>query len=70
MIFRSDLIDSATGTMQELVQQFHVQGTLSLCSEPRLRLRAGHLRVNVHVPGVSTIMALAEDWKEVISGVT
>ncbi|CAG9558247.1 unnamed protein product [Danaus chrysippus] len=66
----TDLIDSATGTMQELVQQFHVQGTLSLCSEPRLRLRAGDLRVNVHVPGVSTIRALADDWSDVISGAT
>ncbi|XP_045784582.1 vacuolar protein sorting-associated protein 13B [Maniola jurtina] len=61
----SDILDSATGTMEQLVQEFRVQGTVSLNNEKKLRLRAGDVRVALHVPRVCTLRALATDWIDV-----
>nr|XP_034839520.1 vacuolar protein sorting-associated protein 13B [Maniola hyperantus] len=61
----SDILDSATGTMEQLVQEFRVQGTVSLNNDKKLRLRAGDVRVALHVPRVCTLRALATDWIDV-----
>ena len=48
--------------MEQLIEEFRVQGTLSPAPEPRVRVRADDVRVALHVPRVSTIRSLADDW--------
>ncbi|CAH0716660.1 unnamed protein product, partial [Brenthis ino] len=58
----SDIIDSATGTMEQLIEEFRIQSSLSLFPEPRVRARVGDVRVALHVPRVSTLRSLLGDW--------
>ncbi|CAH2103450.1 unnamed protein product [Euphydryas editha] len=61
----SDIIDSATGTMEQFIEEFRIQGTVSLCKEPRLRLRVGDVRATLLVARMCTLRALIDDWSAV-----
>lgn len=64
-INRSDIIDCGTGTMEPLIEEFRIQGTITLCKEPRLRLRIGELRTTLLVARMCTLRALIDDWSAV-----
>ncbi|CAH2207647.1 jg5671, partial [Pararge aegeria aegeria] len=61
----SDILNSSTGSMEQLIEEFRMQGTVSLNNEQRLLLRAGDIRAAMHVQGVCTLQALAHDWIDV-----
>ncbi|VVC87784.1 unnamed protein product [Leptidea sinapis] len=60
---RCDVIDSATGTMVQFVDEFRIQGALYVCQPSKLRIRIGDVRLATHVPRIYTLRSLADDWK-------
>ncbi|XP_059059916.1 intermembrane lipid transfer protein VPS13B [Achroia grisella] len=62
----SSILDSATGTIEELVEEFRMQAAMSVGSAgPRVRCRATRVHVLLHVPRVRTLLSLAKDWEDV-----
>lgn len=51
--------------MGPLIEEFRIQGTITLCKEPRLRLRIGELRTTLLVARMCTLRALIDDWSAV-----
>ncbi|XP_050683023.1 uncharacterized protein LOC126978332 [Leptidea sinapis] len=58
-----DVIDSATGTMVQFVDEFRIQGALYVSQPSKLRIRIGDVRLATHVPRIYTLRSLADDWK-------
>ncbi|CAK1554618.1 unnamed protein product [Leptosia nina] len=58
----SDIIDSATGTLEPFITEFRSQGVLYLEKTPRLYVRASKIAIDINVPRVYTVRSLADDW--------
>ncbi|CAH0578321.1 unnamed protein product [Chrysodeixis includens] len=62
-----DIVDCSTGTMEQLVGEFRLQGgvTLSQLTQagPRTRVTTTGIHVSLHVPRLRTLQALALDWR-------
>ncbi|KAJ0183610.1 hypothetical protein K1T71_000033 [Dendrolimus kikuchii] len=63
----ADIMDCATGTMEQLVDEFRFQSGVavtnrSLCENPRTRVAASKVHVALHVPRLRTLHSLAADW--------
>ncbi|KAM3969019.1 vacuolar protein sorting 13B [Aphomia sociella] len=59
----SNILDCATGTIEELVEEFRMQTAVSVgANGPRVRCRTGRVHVQLHVPRVRTLHSLAKDW--------
>ncbi|XP_064076371.1 intermembrane lipid transfer protein VPS13B [Vanessa tameamea] len=61
----SDIIDSASGTMEKFINEFRAQGTVAYGVDNRIRFRVGDIRVVLHVARVSTLRSLVDDWNAV-----
>ncbi|XP_022832298.1 uncharacterized protein LOC111360569 [Spodoptera litura] len=63
----TDMIDSSTGTMEEIVEEFRLQGGLSDKQESLLTARYRVLTTGIHValqiPRLRTLQSLCQDWK-------
>ncbi|XP_075990406.1 vacuolar protein sorting 13B isoform X2 [Anticarsia gemmatalis] len=64
----SDIMDCATGTMEQLVDEFRVQAGVSCATEQpaRARVATTGVRVALHVPRMRTLHALLNDWNTVV----
>ncbi|XP_060809400.1 uncharacterized protein LOC106130565 isoform X3 [Amyelois transitella] len=69
----ADILETATGAIEEMVEEFRVRGAVSLprdsgvAAQTRVRCRSTRLHFALNVPRVRTIHALATDWLEGIS---
>ncbi|XP_028176967.1 uncharacterized protein LOC114364842 [Ostrinia furnacalis] len=63
----SDILDCATGTMEQLVDEFRFQGAVSVplgqLERARFRSCATAVHVSLHVPRLRTLHSLATDWR-------
>ncbi|XP_052752571.1 intermembrane lipid transfer protein VPS13B isoform X4 [Galleria mellonella] len=63
----SNILDSGTGTMEKLVEEFRVRAAASVgTGGPRVRCRAACVHALLHVPRMRTLLSLAADWKAAI----
>lgn len=70
-----DIMDCATGTMEQLVDEFRFQSGVSVnnrsaSKSPRTRIAASKMHIALHVPRLRTIHALATDWTKALSDVS
>lgn len=65
--FRADILETSTGAIEQMIEEFNVRGSVSLPmkKKPRVRVRTSRVRVALHVPRVRTLQALVKDWNVV-----
>ncbi|XP_063374098.1 intermembrane lipid transfer protein VPS13B [Cydia amplana] len=66
-----DVLDCSTGTLEQMVGSTRVQASASVpsnvaVSQARVRACSESVRVALHVPRLSTLRALADDWGPVL----